>query len=194
MKKSHWIRSEAVGFNGGIWVLWNEGDVKIEPRYVHKQIIHMAVVSTGGLTWELMVVYASPQASLRRQLWSVLGQLELKEAWALIGDFNCVLRGEERNSGGGVSSSFVEWVEHNGLINLGYSGLAYTWSHGTTMETRRAGRLDRGICDVEWRHKFPSAFVRHLGHAYSDHCPLLLQLRTMDSDRLGKRPFKFQTA
>lgn len=144
-------------------MLWDEEDVKVEPRYVHKQFILMAVVSAGGHSWELTIVYASPQASSRRQLWSALSQLELKEAWALRDDFNCMLKGEERSSGEGVSSRFVNWVDYEGLIDLGYSGPTFTWSYGTNVETRRVARLDRGMCDTEWRHKFPSAWVRHLG-------------------------------
>lgn len=47
LKKSHWIRSKAEGFSRGIWMLWDEDDVKIELRYIHKQFVHVAVQSAG---------------------------------------------------------------------------------------------------------------------------------------------------
>lgn len=51
-------------------------------------------------------MYAIPQASSRRHLWSALGQLELSDAWMMVGNFNCVLKGEERSLYKEVSSSF----------------------------------------------------------------------------------------
>lgn len=34
--KSHWFQSEAMGFSGGIWLLWNGGDISVSVRYAHK--------------------------------------------------------------------------------------------------------------------------------------------------------------
>lgn len=59
------------------------------------------------------------------------------------------------------------------------------------MATRKAARLDRTLCDMQWRHQFPIAHIRHLGHVVSNHCPLLLQLDSSVNHRLGSRPFKF---
>lgn len=145
LMRSHWIRSEASGFKGGIWVLWNDLDIQVQPRYLHQQFIHMSVVSAGAKHWDLTAIYASPQASSRNLLWSALDQLPLADAWVLLGDFNCVLRGDERSSGVGVSSQFVDWVEQRRLIDLGFSGPTFTWNYGTSMSTRRAARLDRVV-------------------------------------------------
>lgn len=62
------------------------------------------------------------------------------------------------------------------------------------MEMRKATRLDRALCYVEWRRMFPLATVRYLTHSHSDHCPLLLDLKGRRLRRLGDMPFKFQTA
>lgn len=53
----------------------------------------------------------------------------------LVGGFNCVLRGEERSSGQGVSSSFVDWVQQRDLIDIRFFGLAFTWHHGSNLAT-----------------------------------------------------------
>lgn len=111
-----------------------------------------------------------------------------------IGDFNCVLNGDERSSGGGVSTGFVDWVDSSGLVDLGFSGPIFTWNHGVNLMTRRSARLDRALSDVDWRQLFPEASVRHLPHTHSDHCPVLLRLEESEEPRLGSRPFKFQNA
>lgn len=38
IRKSHWIISEANGFSGGVWFLWNEESIKIELLNIHKSI------------------------------------------------------------------------------------------------------------------------------------------------------------
>lgn len=76
---------------------------------------------------------------------------------------------------------------------MGYIGNPFTWHHGTSVETRKAARLDRILCCSEWRLVYPAATVRHLGHAHSEHCPVLMDLLGVEATRLGERPFKFQT-
>lgn len=53
-------------------------------------------------------LFASPIASERRQLWQNLDGLQTYLLWLIIGDFNCVMKGEERSSGEGVSDSFAQ--------------------------------------------------------------------------------------
>lgn len=129
---------------------------------------------------------------MRRQLWEALDHAVSEEAWMLFGHFNCALRGEERRSGQGVSSAFVDWVEQRILVDIGFSRSLFTWSHGSSVDTRRVARLDRVLCDKRWNQQFSTATVRHLPHAYSNHCPLLLNLDPGSSFCLGARLFKFQ--
>ncbi|CAL5436861.1 unnamed protein product [Camellia sinensis] len=35
-------------------------------------------------------------------------------------------------------------------------------------------RLDRALCNTEWRTLFPKGYVRNLPHTYSDHSPLIM--------------------
>lgn len=55
-------------------------------------------------------------------------------------------------------------------------------------------RLDRGLCDIDWRNLFPEACIKHLAYSQSDHCPILLQLAAGGGRSLGERPFKFHTS
>lgn len=56
--------------------------------------------------------------------------------WAAIRDFNCVLKMDEQSSSGGFSSSFGNWDEEEGLIDLGF--LVPT-SRGITVQQLRLG-------------------------------------------------------
>lgn len=184
--KRRWIRAEATGFSRGIWVLWEKEEISVTLKVVHKSFIHMEVESASRKRWTLTAVYASSQLSARQFIWGKLNELEVKTPWALIGDFNYVLKTEERSSNSGASSSFIDWVDGNGLVDLGFIGSKFTWSYGTSVETRRTARLDRALCCNEWRRLFPEAIVRHLNHAYFDHCPVLLDLNGQDGGRMGE--------
>lgn len=86
-------------------------------------------------------MYASPTLSIRRHLWARLNQLYMEGLSLLIGDFNCVLKGKERSTGDGVSTSFVNWMNQRGLLDLGFSGSPFTWHHGLSVDTCLFARL-----------------------------------------------------
>lgn len=46
--KKRWVRSEANGFSGGVWVLWDEEEMKVKLRVASRSFIHMEVVSREG--------------------------------------------------------------------------------------------------------------------------------------------------
>lgn len=191
--KTHWIRSEADGFSGGgVWLLWNEDAIRIELRNVHKSFIHVAINPSSRGCWLFTATYASPIAHIRNELWPVMNDLQIDHPWLLMEDFNYVLKGSERSFGSGISENFANWVLQRGLIDLGFSGHNFTWSHGRSADNRRVARLDIGLCDTEWTRHFPMASVKHLTHSYSNHCPLLLQLIPDLGERVGPRPFLFQ--
>lgn len=87
---SNWVRVEAVGFSGGIWILWGD-DLNLEVRFTHPQFVILNV-NLDKKDWNLVIVYASPSASLRKRLWEDLNpkSLNLLNAWIACGDFNAV--------------------------------------------------------------------------------------------------------
>lgn len=150
-------------------------------RYAHKSFLHAIVVSIGGKAWDLIAVYASPNPRIRCCLWTKLKALLRYGLRLFIGDFNCVLRGDERSSNGRESTTFVDWVDNSGLVDLGFSGPNFTWKHSVNLATRCSARLDRALCDVDWRQLLSEASVRHLPHCHSDHCLCCCDLRRMGS-------------
>lgn len=95
----------------------------------------------------LMAVYTSPNASVRRHLCLTLNKMSIERPWLLMGDFNCILRGEEMSSGDGVSDSFASWVAERGLVDLGYTSHKFTWNHCVKFQNRCWAKLDRALSD-----------------------------------------------
>ena len=89
---------------------------------------------------------------------------------------------------------FKQWIDNYGLIDLGYSGPKYTWARGLSSTTRKEARLDRALCNTEWRLKYQNGVVRHLIKASSDHSPLLISTGGFSHDHVSNLPFRFQAA
>jgi len=98
----------------------------------------------------------------------------------LAGDFSETRLLHERDHGGDDMmhrcARFANWIENNGLTDLGYSGSCFTWARANTWETRKSARLDRALRNEQWRARFQEGAVRHLIRSYSDHCPILIGL------------------
>jgi hypothetical protein len=77
-----------------------------------------------------------------------------------------------------------------GAIDLQFSGLAFTWSNRRLGLANIKERLDRSLCDQEWRCMFPKARVRHLVAPCSYHNPILLDTH-LENLKLS-RPFRFE--
>lgn len=116
----NWVRLEAEGFSGGIWVLWNREEVNIKVIHVEKHFVRMIIDEGKPTAWLLTAVYASPHHHLRPAI--CIATIRRETPWDLMGDFNCTLTEGERNKAGGYSWQFISWVNHLGLIDAGYSG------------------------------------------------------------------------
>lgn len=73
------------------------------------------------------------------------------------------------------------------MIDLGYRGPDFTWSNGTVKE-----RLDRCLCNGDWRLCFPESKVIHLPKVCSDHCPVMVKLHPSIGNTRTDPPFRFQ--
>lgn len=95
------VRVEAVGFSGGIWCCWKQARLAIIVVSTSKYCIHLKVNPNSVNPWYLSVVYASPHASHREELWDELRRIgsSLTEPWAAAGDFNMVLYEFEKDGG-----------------------------------------------------------------------------------------------
>ncbi|XVE93717.1 hypothetical protein REPUB_Repub01dG0218300 [Reevesia pubescens] len=93
---------DAQGFSGGgIWVLWKACIGHVEVVELKQQIISLTVTDSRGFKWGLSVVYASPTPSIRDILWNHLYSFNTFDSlpWLLVGDFNQILSGLEKQWG-----------------------------------------------------------------------------------------------
>ncbi|KAL0444623.1 UNVERIFIED_CONTAM: putative mitochondrial protein [Sesamum latifolium] len=89
---------------------------------------------------------------------------------------------------------FRNVVSDVGLVDLGYSGVKYTWCNNRERPYTVRSRLDRAFADHAWRSLFPRAAVQHLESVYSDHQPILLWLegQAIIRQHSGSKLFRFK--
>ncbi|XP_061351869.1 uncharacterized protein LOC133296831 [Gastrolobium bilobum] len=85
-----YIISEANGFAGGVWIVWDPNEVRVTLLKKQEQFIHCWVEFPGkeGFFWT--AVYASPKEERRRMFWEDLKLIgrTMDSPWMLSGDFN----------------------------------------------------------------------------------------------------------
>lgn len=85
----------------------------------------------------------------------------------LVGDFNVIAGPHEQRGGITVDlfkcKNFINWMSSCKLMDLGSIGSRFTW-RGPQWQgyDRIFKRLDRALCNVEWRLRFSDAFVSTL--------------------------------
>ncbi|XP_074267339.1 uncharacterized protein LOC141590668 [Silene latifolia] len=170
------FRVDTIGFSGGIWLYWRTNVVDVSLVTKHHQFLTVEVTRLGENLWFFTAVYASPNPSNRKELWSELEYYarQNNQPWLLAGDFNETRTLAERH-GGDVNMArrcdlFNNWIENCELIELEFSGPCHTWARGNSLETRQSARLDRALCNSEWSVMFSDASVKHLPAFQSDHC------------------------
>ncbi|XP_015933190.1 uncharacterized protein LOC107459476 [Arachis duranensis] len=193
-----YIVEEAMGFSGGIWVLWDNPHFKIWPIELYYQYIHLELANTGARKWTLTAVYASLQERNRKEFFDKIQKYadEIQDPWMLMGDFNEIAEVGEKKGGTRIDDhacqKFREWINNCKLIDLGFVGSKYTWKGGQRKGLDRVfKRLDRALANAEWRTEFGDARVEILSRVHSDHHPLLAVLRPNQIDR-GEKPFCFE--
>ncbi|XP_019184862.1 PREDICTED: uncharacterized protein LOC109179839 [Ipomoea nil] len=195
---SDWIRVEAVGLSGGIWIFW-ETPLRVTVSYTHPQFVLLQVKESNQHPWWFAAVYGSPTHHLRRRLWQDLRRSTrgIVGPWIAAGDFNSVLSKSETSNYSSFSScrssDFANWILEEGLVDMGFSGPKLTWVKDGHSDFIKGARLDRALCSTEWRVQFPEASMTHLARFSSDHAPLLVRLNE-DNSRRKEAPFVFQAA
>ncbi|XP_019180350.1 PREDICTED: uncharacterized protein LOC109175534 [Ipomoea nil] len=195
---SDWCKVEAVGYSGGIWLLWQDS-IDIEILYTHPQFVSFQVAENGSSPRLMSAVYGSPNLSLRKRLFSDLSGHHFypQGSWLSFGDFNSVTSSNEVSNTEAFTASrcsdFNEWIFREGLVDLGFTGPSFTWTRGIDTPTFKGARLDRALCNVEWSLRFPNTTVNHLPRIRSNHSPLLISTAS-SSLRKSSYSFKFNIA
>lgn len=77
------------------------------------------------------IIYASPTLVVRRHLRSLVSEKSklISIPWLIASDFNERIFIEEKSGGcdSFVNTGFRDWINDEGLIDLGFFGQKYTW-------------------------------------------------------------------
>ncbi|CAL9024686.1 unnamed protein product, partial [Prunus brigantina] len=144
----------------------------------------------------MAVEQAASTSSIRKSLWDYFDGLAQasKLPWLILGDFNDTVCADEK-AGGNFDSggqNFIDWIDRNQLIDLGFSGAKFTWCNKRNAEGIIWKRLDRGLSNIAWRLLFPEAHLSHLPRVNSDHCPVMVRISSAHLPDKDCVPFRFQ--
>ncbi|KAJ8443336.1 hypothetical protein Cgig2_015817 [Carnegiea gigantea] len=67
---------EARGYQGRIWILWQDSAIQLDILEDHEQFVTVEVLSGGIRQWFFTAVYANPHPSNQEELWNRL------DSWA----------------------------------------------------------------------------------------------------------------
>ena len=145
-----------------------------------------------GLIWTFTGVYGPTLRRKRESFWEELRAIKglWNGPWCVAGDFNAILRPEERNRGGSLNSimrRFSEVIEDLELKDLPMVGGPFTWTGGA--DNQSFSRLDRFLVNEEWDNHFGNARQFLLPRPMSDHFPILMDGGGL---RRGPIPFRFE--
>ena len=115
-----------------------------------EQEIHVLVKPLHSNSfWLLSAIYASPRIVERRWLWDNLRMIADMEdlPWVIMGDFNDVLRDNEKLGGNGVclnrALDYQRCMDYCSMIDLGFVGPRFTWTNKRDLPNLIQERLDR---------------------------------------------------
>lgn len=103
-------------------------------------------------------IYASTSYLSKRFLWQELQTMRtsFSNPWMMIGDFNVVLGGHEKQGGclphSSSCSDFQAMSDTYDMVHFSTSGASYTWSNGWLSRGYIQLRIDRFLCGSDWFH------------------------------------------
>ncbi|XP_026383991.1 uncharacterized protein LOC113279510 [Papaver somniferum] len=169
-----------IGRSGGLWLLWQE-EIEAEVISFSKNLIHLQVKQHGPYPmWNLFCVYGPPKRTDRANFWQILSTYSqyVEEPKCFIGDFNALSSVREKFGGdqslNNTITHFNNFIRDNHLLDLGFSGPAYTWNNGRQFHSLIRQRLDRVLASPDWCLTFETSGVLHLPRLSSDHSPIIL--------------------
>jgi hypothetical protein len=165
-----------------LWLLWtNELNLTILESAKHYIFAKLSL--QDGTDWTLGAIYGDASHRENPMIWSKIKEYAdvAGSAFCCMGDFNAVPTVIDKYGGSQTlntnNRTFRHLLSQANLIDMGYSGPAFTWTNSQHTSNPIYQRLDRVLISPYWQELFPKAQVKHLHMLYSDHAPILLQAR-----------------
>ncbi|XP_074288529.1 uncharacterized protein LOC141613686 [Silene latifolia] len=166
---------------GRVWVLWNPSIFHADIVNYSAQCINMEVVeNASNKLFYLSMVYAFNDLQAREPLWEQLINFAsvVDGAWAVCGDFNCVLSHSERLGGSSTDAeidAFQGCLTSCGLVDSPAMGSFFTWNNKQEVNARVYSRLDRFLINSDWSCFMSDNYAQFLPEGNFDHTPCILK-------------------
>ncbi|KAJ8426265.1 hypothetical protein Cgig2_008711 [Carnegiea gigantea] len=145
-----------------------------------EQILHTHVTDQHThKQFHATFIYGFNHMAQRHPLWADLLTIAHRTtiAWCIIGDFNTILRPEDRIGGDPELQNCLDSCE---LTELPSTGAYFTWTNKTVWS-----RIDRALVNGLWHDTFDYTNAHFGASGISDHSPMLLQfLQTSKSKHM----------
>lgn len=168
-KKKFKMDQVVANVSNKIW-LFSSASYHVEILLDHEQLLHCKVTSTLLPKPVLLtIVYAKCTRRERIDLWNSIRHMSVDDMpWLIRGDFNIIMNESERVGRAAPDTNamrdFNNCILDMGLMDLGYSGLSFTWQWREVKQ-----RLDRLLANSEWMDTFASNTVQHAIRRCSNH-------------------------
>ena len=171
---------ESMNKAGGMMALWNYEVIVMDIKTTAFTMEFQIKDTEKNEDWWFIGIYASADDQIRRKQWEVVQRRKVLwgHKWIITGDFNDITSNEEKWGGRkreqGSFQDFNNFIEHNGLIDIGFEGNPWTWSNHWSHEGEIKQRLDRALVSHDWSQIFDRTIVKHIEILGSDHSMLLI--------------------
>ncbi|KAF7825274.1 ribonuclease H [Senna tora] len=188
--------NDARGYAGDIWALWNQ-DIDATCTYSHEQFLQLEIKDQIKGKWDVIAVYANPHAQIRDSIWPILeSKCTNSSSLLMAGDFNEIASVSEQRGGSAPNlnrcNRFKEWINNCNLIDMVPAGPFFSWEGPKRQgQAKLYKRLDRTLCNQNWRNFFRDASPKCLARINSDHHPLLVLTEEYGTSAQN-RPFRFE--
>ncbi|KAJ8420395.1 hypothetical protein Cgig2_013882 [Carnegiea gigantea] len=162
---------------GRIWLAWDPKVFTVSILHTTEQILHTHVTDQHThKQFHATFIYGFNHMAQRHPLWADLLTIAHRTttAWCIIGDFNTILRPEDRIGGDPVEDFELQELQNCldscELTELPSTGAYFTWINKTIWS-----RIDRALVKGLWHDTFDYTNAHFGASGISDHSPILLQ-------------------
>ncbi|XP_004306163.1 PREDICTED: uncharacterized protein LOC101305972 [Fragaria vesca subsp. vesca] len=197
MRFSQGFCVDPIGIAGGLCLWWDDSllinIVDFSKNFLDTMITLIETREVVRATF----IYGPPYQEDKEDFWNEWSFRDKGDStlWLVIGDVNELLSQQERIGDANWDyhrRRFLgSFINSNNLLDVGFSGPAFTWTRKAFGRIILQERLDRALVSAEWLVSWPNSLVIHLVRVGSDHCPILFSLG-LKENRIGPG-FKFES-
>ena len=169
-----WVHVTARQGSGGLILAWRQSYFSRSNSFaLPRWVCVIGEFLENNVQGAVCLIYAPTEHHERLTVWDQIRAIKSRFGipWILMGDFNEVLKPEERRGAKRMTQGMREM--QNLILDLQLVdmdvGQKYTW-----LRKNAASRLDRVLVDQEWVLRWPALRGYCKGRAFSDHYPIVI--------------------